>query len=116
MNDSNKHHITEERKLIILNDRVDVVSGRMADALAWAEKIRAASKKAGFVGEKHWLLRSISSASRFSFATQFASLADFEQKFKFLQDPAVHTLVKEMATGGWLVNFDRSFSQILIED
>ncbi len=102
--------------MIIMTDRFDVVPGRMEDALAWAGKVRAAATKAGFVGEKNWLLRSINNAQRFTFATQFASLAEFEEKAKNLMDPAVQTLVKELATGGWLIGTERTFARILKED
>ena len=102
--------------MIILTDNFNVVPGRMDEALEWAEKIRTASREAGFVGEKNWLLRSIFNAQRFTFATQFASLAEFEEKSPNLKGRAFDALKKEMATGGWLVGTDRAISRILIED
>ena len=102
--------------MIIVTDRIDFVPGRREDALAWANKIRTASKKAGFAGEKNWLLLSMHT-DRMTFAVQFASLAEYEERSKSAgTDPAVQALVKEMGADDWCTGAERAFSQILIED
>ena len=102
--------------MIILSDRFDVVPGKMDEALAWADKIWMASKEVGFVGGKRWMFRSISSAQRFSFATQFASLAEYEEEIKKVSKPAIQALVKELAIGGGLVRTERGFMRTLKEE
>jgi hypothetical protein len=99
--------------MIIMTDRFDVVPGRMEEALVWADKTRTVSKKAGFVGERNWLLRSINNTHRFTMATQFSSLAEFEEKAKSVADPSVQILVRELATEGWLAGTERTFARIL---
>ena len=102
--------------MIILTDNFDVVPGKMSEGLDWAKRLRAASKKAGLVGEKRWLLRSIINAQRFSIVTQFASLGDYEEQYKNIQNSEVQALIKEMGTGGWIAGTDRAISRILEED
>ena len=101
--------------MIIVATRIETTPGMVNEALKWAEKIWNILEKVGGLGSKSWILRGESAQlNRFTFAIQFASMAEYEEAMKKANAvPEYQALIPELSK--WGAKIERTFSQVVKE-